>query len=92
MTQWYIRNAKTLAADSDACDIDEFESYPIQYAKMKALLKDGDPRASDAKQLLDELEADMTLTLSEMVPDRDNELHADTSHYDESVGECDGFI
>ena len=87
MSIFYIRNAKQLVLDTDVCDIDEFEEYPILYGKLQAFMKDGDPRASDVKQLLDEMEADMTLTLSEMSPDKDTELEADVSHYDESVGE-----
>lgn len=92
---WYIRNANKLydpATDDldgdvsptallNECDIDEFEDYIVQYAKVAALLRDKDPTAADEKMILDELEEAMRSTLSDMAPDQNNELLADTSLY-----------
>lgn len=83
---FYIRNARKLVNDSDISDIDEFEDYIVQYTKTQAYLKDGDLRADDSKTLESEMLQDMVETLSDMAPDKDNLLEADTSHYEESVG------
>jgi hypothetical protein len=83
---WYIRNAKVLVADTDVCDIDEFEKYVVQYAKTQAFLKDADPRADDSVILQQKYESDMILTLSDMTPDRDDELDMDLSHYEDMNG------
>jgi hypothetical protein len=83
---WYIRNAKQLVNDEDVCDIDEFEKYIVQYAKTQAFLKDNDPRADDSKVLQEQYKGDMINTLSNMVPDNDNELLMDMTHYDDMVG------
>lgn len=86
---WYIRNAKQLALDTDECDIDEFQRFVIQYAKTQAYLKDGDPRADDSKTLQEEFLQSMITTLSNMIPDEDNEIMTDMTHYQDSVGQLD---
>lgn len=83
---WYIREVSRLVADGDVCEIDEFEHYIVQYAKTKAYLKDGDPRADDSKVLEEQYKQDMINTLSDMVPDKNTELVMDLDHYDDSVG------
>ena len=83
---WYIREVSQLVNDSDVCEIDEFSHYIVQYAKTKAYLKDGDPRADDSKVLEEQYKQDMIETLSDMVPDKNNELVMDLDHYDDSVG------
>lgn len=83
---WYIREVSQLVNDDDVCEIDEFSHYIVQYAKTKAYLKDGDPRADDSKLLEEQYKQDMINTLSDMVPDKNNELHMDLEHYDDSVG------
>lgn len=80
---WYIRNATKLVDDDDSTDIDEFSDYLIQYAKTKALLKDGHPDFQVSKLLEDELKLLMIETLSDMTPDQNNKLYKDTSSYDE---------
>ncbi len=87
---WYIRNAKQLVADTDVCDIDEFERYVIQSVKTECFFKDGDPRAIQSKQLEEQLKQDMINTLSNMVPDDNTEIPMDFSFYEDvldSVGE-----
>lgn len=88
---FYIRNAKRLALDTDVCDIDEFELYIVQYTKTQAYLKDGDPRAADSSALESSYKNTMVLTLSNMVPDNNNEIEMDISHYEDSAGSCSGF-
>lgn len=83
---WYIRNAAEMVNDSDVCEIEEFEHYIVQYVKTKAYLKDGDPRADDSKILEEQYRNDMITTLSDMVPDDNNELDMDTDFYEDSVG------
>ena len=83
---WYIRQMNKMVLDDDICEVDEFEHYIVQYAKTKAYLKDGDPRADDSKVLEEQYKADMIGTLSDMVPDKNNELVMDFNHYDDSVG------
>jgi hypothetical protein len=83
---YYIRNARDLILDSDICDIDEFETYVIRYAKTLAYLKDGDPRAEDIKLLEKEIEIEITSTLSDMAPDDNNQVELDMSHYKDSNG------
>jgi hypothetical protein len=82
----YIRNAAVLSADSDVCDIDEFEDFVIQYTKTQAYLKDGDVRADDSKVIEEQLKRDMILSLSDMVIDDDNGIEMDMSFYNDMVG------
>ena len=84
LSVWYIRNAKQLATDNDVTDIDEFSEYITTYAKMKAAVKDNDPRAKDFQEDLAELEIEMQSTLSAMVPDENDEMPIDTCFYEES--------
>lgn len=84
MTIWYLRNATELAVDADECDIPEFVYYVIQYAKVRCYEKEvGHPNSESAKAELARLEKLMLDTLSEMVPDGDNEVEKDLSIYEE---------
>lgn len=88
---WYIRKARTLSADTDVSDIEEFDDYVIQVAKRSILLNDGDPRAEDEKALEEELESELVGTLSDMAPDEDNAIDPDVSHYNamsDYEGDC----
>jgi hypothetical protein len=94
---WYIRNAKQLVdetvdevttlADAQSCDIDEFERYVLQAVKTECLFKDGDPRAIQSKQIEEQLKQNMINTLSNMVPDNNNEIVMDFSFYEDCEGE-----
>jgi hypothetical protein len=84
LSVWYIRNAAELVNDSDITDIDEFEEYITAFAKVKAALKDNDPRAVDFQGLLTELELDMVSTLEAMVIDEDNTIMPDVEFYNDS--------
>ena len=93
LTIWYIRNANQLTgatvalADAEECDIDEFEVYVTQFAKVQCYLKEGDPRANEAKMLEQQYKADIIETLSNMVPDNNDEIPMDMSFYDDVIGE-----
>jgi len=87
---WYIRNAKQLIADTDVCDIDEFERYVLQSVKTECFFKDGDPRAIQSKQLEEQLKQDMINTLSNMVPDNNDEIPMDFSFYNDVLGSSTG--
>jgi len=90
LKMWYIRNANILVNDTDVCDIDEFEDFPIAYAKYKALVKDNNPMSAEAKEEVNETRRLMLETLEEMVIDgNDNKLEADYSFYE---GVSDGTI
>ena len=83
---WYIRNAAQLNADTDNCDVDEFERYILQCVKTECYFKDGDPRAMQSKQLEEQLKRDMIETLSNAVPDNNDEIPMDFSFYDDCEG------
>ena len=87
---YYIRNAKRLVEAADETDIDEFSRFLVQYVKTQAYLKDGDKRAEDSKALEEQYKSEMILTLSDMVPDDNNEVMMDLSHYNEMVGGNNG--
>jgi len=94
---WYIRNARQLVdetvddvitlADAQSCDIDEFERYILQAVKTECFFKDGDPRAIQSKQIEEQLKQNMITTLSNMVPDNNNEIPMDFSFYNDCEGE-----
>lgn len=84
---WYIRNARQLVNDTDVCDIDEFEDFVVQHCKTMAYSKDGDPRVEESVVMEEQMKEDMMKTLSDMVPDNDNELDKDFSLYEDMVGD-----
>lgn len=81
ITIWYLRNANRMGGDADICDIPEFSTFVIQWMKMRCYEKQGDARFTAAIQMVDQQRGQMVETLSAMVPDGDNELEADVSHY-----------
>lgn len=81
---FYIRNAAKLVNDTDVCDIDEFERFIVQYVKTRVYLKDGDPRASDSLALEERFRKNMVESLTDAVPDENNELEQDTEFYEDS--------
>jgi hypothetical protein len=83
ITLWYIRNAARLVDDTDECDIPEFTSFVIQFAKVRCLEKEGNPMVQKAIADLANYQKLMVETLSTMVPDGDNTVEMDTSFYEE---------
>lgn len=81
---WYIRSAKQLTSDSDACDIPEFESYIEIYARVKCLEKIGiDPTIQLAMKELESEKVLMEKSLTEKIPDNDDMIESDLSYYED---------
>lgn len=80
---WYIRNANKMVDDDSVCDIPEFVSFVIKYAKYKCLQKEGNPQQDSAKSDLEEQRQLMKETLENMVPDDDSKIQGDLSIYQE---------
>lgn len=83
ITLWFIRNAKQLTTGSDVLDIPEFANFIISYVKCRILQKDGDARIEVEAAALSQQRTLMVDTLAEMVPDEDNTIPPDLSHYEE---------
>lgn len=83
ITLWYLRNAKRFTTGTDVCDIPEFTSVIIQYARWKCLDKEGHPSTQMAAAVLQQLRQEMVDTLTARVPDEDNGVIPDFSHYNE---------
>jgi hypothetical protein len=83
ITIWYLRNAKRFTVDADVCDIPEFTAVIIQYARWKCLDKEGHPSTQMAAATLQQLRQEMVDTLTARVPDEDNGVIGDFSHYNE---------
>ena len=80
---WFLREANILALDADKCDIPEFYQFVVQYAKVRVMEKDNHPGLQTGLLLLNKFEQTMISTLSTMIPDSDNTVEADYSHYQE---------
>jgi hypothetical protein len=83
VTIWYLRNAKRFTTEADVCDIPEFTSVIVQYARWKCLDKEGHPAVQMAASTLQQLRQEMVDTLTARVPDEDNYVVKDSSHYDD---------
>ena len=82
---WYTRQANRLESGTDICDIPEFISYIFDYLREKAFFK---KQAGSAKHVMAREDRDLSLqraidTLTNMVPDGDNEIEPDFSVYEE---------
>jgi len=80
---WYIRNAKRFTTDTDVCDIPEFTSVVVQYARWKCMSKEGHPDTQAALVDLNGMKQMMVDTLSARVPDEHNEIIQDISFYED---------
>ena len=80
---WYLRNANRMVDDTDVCDIPEFVSFVIAFAKYKCLEKEGNPMIEVAVANLEQQRSQMRGVLSGMVADSGNEIEADYTHYEE---------
>jgi len=80
---WYLRNASRMEDDTSICDIPEFTSFVIQYAKVRCYEKEGHPNFQGALAILEHFRSNMINTLTDMTPDSDNEIEQDTTFYDE---------
>jgi hypothetical protein len=98
VTRWYVRNANRIPqvgeakptsgnytqaeVDATVLDIPEFMSFVLQYVKNECKKKEGVLTDGDRQELLAQRNL-MIDTLTEMVPDGDDEIPADFSHYEE---------
>lgn len=82
---WFLRQANRLSDVSDVCDIPEFINFIFQYVKVRVYEKEGHPMLMKAMADLDRQRSLMVGTLASMVPDADNEIEPDLSHYEEMV-------
>lgn len=83
ITMWYLRNAKRFTIGTDVCDIPEFTSVIVQYVRWKCLDKEGHPSTPQAAAVLQQFRQEMVDTLTARVPDEDNTIQQDLSHYDD---------
>lgn len=83
MTRYYIRNATRMTAEDSICDIPEFSSFVINFAKVQCAIKEMHPRLEFFQGELEKSRGLMIATLNEMVPDGDNTIPMDMSSYDE---------
>ena len=86
VTIWYIRQANRLEAPGDILDIPEARNYVVEYMKMKCDKKEkrshGQVPSGDYPEVLNEM-TKLHGTLAAMVPDAENLIEADYSHYEE---------
>jgi hypothetical protein len=84
MQLWYIRGVLIPTASTDPIDIPEFWPVVAQHVIVSCLSKElGSPRLAMEKETLLQMTAQMIETLTEMVPDQDDTVEADTSSYEE---------
>lgn len=76
--------ANTTAQLNTLLDIPEFTTFIIDFVKYKCLLKDTDPRLPEQKGIMQSQRKMMVDTLTEQVPDDDNQIPADMSFYTHS--------
>lgn len=89
-TIWYLRNARqltlnTTTAESEVVDIPEFKSYIKQFMKVKVYEKESHPNYQAAREELKIEETEMIKSLTDRIPDGDNQLEFDLTHYEEHI-------
>ncbi len=85
VTIWYLRHSLQLVNLTDTCDIPEFFEFVVQFAKAHLSKKEMHPNAQMEWSLLERQRKIMEDTLATMIPDDDNEIEQDLSHYAEHV-------
>lgn len=81
---YYLRDARKLVNTGDICDIPEFESFVIVYAKMRCLFRDvKNPLLQDVKEEYAFEKQELIETLSKRQPNKDNVLRQDLSFYND---------
>lgn len=79
---WYIREAYIPTSVNDMIDIPEFWNFIAQYVVVECLKKElGNPRLPEEKSKLEFVRQQMTDTLTEMIPDQDDEIEKDFDFY-----------
>ena len=85
ITIWYLRNANRITGSADKIDIPEFIQFVLQFVKVRCYEKEGHPNLQFAIGALEQQRKLMVDTLTRMVPDNNNEIEKDLSHYEETV-------
>jgi len=83
VTRFYIRDGKRLVALTDQCDVPEFAEFVMNFCKVQATVKEGHPKLDFFISELQRSRDLMVTTLTEMVPDGDNDIEMDMTHYEE---------
>lgn len=78
---YFLRRAIRPTVDSDLVDIPEFYSFIVAYMKMQCYAKEGHPNYQLAAAEVDDETKEMENTLSNRVPDDENEIPLDLSFY-----------
>lgn len=82
VTLWYLRDAARPTSDTDLCDIPEFINYIYAHMKRSCMAKESLGLAPpEAHAAVQKQETRMKATLTNRVPDNDNEIQLDLSHY-----------
>jgi len=86
---WFIRRVSIPKVADDPIDIPEFWNFITQHVIVECLKKElGNPRMASEKEKLEQLRQQMVDTLSDMVPDQDDEIQKDMDfYYDSYVGD-----
>ncbi len=89
---WYIRNAARIPliaegtqaiTEATLVDIPEFANFLLQYVKCRIWEKEGNPNLQTGLAVLEQQRKMMVDTLTQMVPDDDDQIQPDLSHYEE---------
>lgn len=88
--RWYLRQANRIVFTSDVLDIPESKNYILSYMRYRVILKQkrGNPDGAEIAIAKDELEQEkrnLENTLGTMVPDNNNTIEMDPSHYEDHV-------
>jgi hypothetical protein len=79
---WYIRRANVPVATTDIVDFPEFWNFVAQHMIVECLAKElGNIRLPKEQAKLDDMRAQVLSTLSNMVPDQEDEIEQDLSSY-----------
>ncbi len=81
-TVFFIRDANRLVDDSDVMDLPEASGFVIQYIKDKCIDKEAGTQNGQTSPLLEKERKILVDRLTEIIPDEDNEMLADLTHYE----------
>lgn len=94
VTIWYIRDANRVPLTSEGSltatratkvDIPEFQSFLMQFVKCRIYEKEGNPNYDSGVAVLQQQRKMMVDTLTQMIPDDDDEIEQDLTSYEDMV-------
>jgi hypothetical protein len=80
---WYIGNATRITATSDTVNIPEAINFLLAAVKLECLRREGNPMQASMEAEKERQKMLLVDTLTEIVPDDDNEIIPDLSFYNE---------